>query len=130
MLALLPLMRWGPKLRVWSVMLASSVVTWWLYGPAWYLAIDLVAAVLITARPRGTAQRAIAFLYVGMGFFHIGFLLSAQTGGANYTAFMVVLGWLQWLILLSWGVRDAFRDSANLRRWFDLYLPDPIKAHL
>lgn len=130
MLAILPFMRWGPSLRVWSVMIASSLVTWWFHGPVAYMVIDLLAALLITTWPRGDEQRAIGSIYSGMVFFHIGYLFTPQDGGSLHASVMIALGWVQWAILLSWGVLDAMRENTGLGLWVNRSLPDTIKARL
>lgn len=106
---ILPLMRPGPKLRVWLVLLLASSVSWWFYGPIPYLIIDLAAAFWVTNKPRRTPQRAIGGLFVGMALFHIGFLLSSQVDNGLYIGVLQTLSWLQLAILAGWGAHDALR---------------------
>lgn len=109
MLAIVPLMAGGPeRTRAWAAMMGGSVATMLLpYAPA-YLMFDLVAGAVVLRRPAGTAQRMIALIFAGMAIFDIGFLIGGQRDAAMFTAFQSLLGWVQFAILLAWGLHDRF----------------------
>ena len=110
MLCLLPLMRGRAKLRVWLALMAACGFAWVFQSVAAHIAIDILAGALVLKRPSGVAQKIIGFLFVAMILFSTGYLLSAQGNPLTVQAIMIVLGWLQWIALLSWGIYDLARD--------------------
>ena len=130
MLAIVPLMRRGPKVRAWVAVFAASVLAYYLPAlvaewahksvddvtPATYMVIDLAAGALVLARPAGVAQKAIGLVFANMALIDAGYLLSPQLDhGILYYWIMLVLGWVQFAILAAWGSYDA---GAYLARWF------------
>lgn len=108
MIALLPLMLSGPKLRVWCAMFAASCASLLIpHAPAWIF-IDLIAGALVLRRPAGVQQRLIGLLFAGMAIYDIGFVLGGQRGVEMFTGFLAWLGWVQFGILLTWGAHDAW----------------------
>lgn len=108
MLVMLPLMFGGAKPRVWAVMISASVMAMLFpYPPAW-LTIDLLAGALVLRRPAGQAQRLIGLIFAGMAVFDIGFLIGGARDLAAFTGFLACLGWVQFAILLAWGLHDNF----------------------
>lgn len=109
MLCLVPFMWSSNKARTWMVLIAAGMAGNLFWSPAWFMTVDLVAASVVLAHPRGLAQRVIGLLFAAMAVFDIGFLISPQYGEAQYIAAMGVLGWLQWAVLLIWGASDGLR---------------------
>ena len=118
MLCIAPLMLGREKTRVWMVMLCASIATYVAWGPVWFMAIDLIAASVVLAKPRGLAQRAIGGVFAAMVLHSLGFFLSPQDGSAQYVTALSALGWVQWLILAIWGLVDGWR---NIGSWFGAY---------
>jgi hypothetical protein len=106
MLVSLPFMTAAPKLRTWATMFVSSGATLFVpvgHAPA-YLAIDLISGALVLMRPAGLPQRAIGLLFAFMCMFDLGFILSGHPERMDtYISANVLIGWLQWAILLAWG---------------------------
>lgn len=121
MAALIPVMARGPKMRTWGSMLGASAAAWlvpYAHAPS-YLAIDLLAGGIVLVRPAGLPQRMIGALFASMSMFHIGVLLAGGPGDIGlYMGANLAAGWLQWAILLCWGVYDAVRPIV------DRYRPD------
>jgi len=108
MLLMLPLMIGGAKPRVWFVMFgASALAAIFPHPPAW-LMIDLLAGALVLRRPAGQAQRLIGLIFAGMAMFDIGFLIGGSRDTIAFTGFLACLGWVQFVILLAWGLHDHF----------------------
>ncbi len=110
------------KLRVWAVMIASwlagvfAIVSTGKPDPVLaFMLIDITAAFVVLFHPRSLAQNLIGCLYVSMIALHIGYAWAASyflgsAGHANlekYLLFQVVIGWLQWVVLMLWSVGDV-----------------------
>lgn len=108
MLVMLPLMFGGAKPRVWIVMLGASVLAAIFPHPPVWLTIDLLAGALVLRHPAGQAQRLIGLIFAGMAMFDIGFLIGGARDLAAFTGFLACLGWVQFVILLAWGLHDHF----------------------
>ena len=115
MLLIAPLMLGsGARLRVWLVMVASSLFASLVpYAPAW-MGLDLLAGWLVMRRPAGEAQRFIGLLFAAMAMFDIGFIIGGGSDRASYTGFLACLGWVQFLVLLIWGFHDHFGHRFRL----------------
>jgi len=113
------------KLKVWVTMIAS-----WLLGvasvhlmddptpSAAWMFIDVAAAYLIlkTFHPISTAQKLIGTLYISMVFWHIAFVWGNHSQAPLYTWFQIVVGWLQWGVLMAWSGSDV--GEAIVRRFW------------
>lgn len=108
MLVMIPLMLGGAKPRVWAVMLGASLAAAIFPHPPAWLMIDLLAGACVLRRPAGQAQRLIGLIFAGMAVFDIGFLIGGGKDIASYTGFLACLGWVQFFILLAWGLHDHF----------------------
>lgn len=73
---------------------------------AW-LAIDLLAGVVVLMHPKSLPQRAIGALFAGMALFTIGFIIGGQAAPGPYTQALGVVGWVQFSILLLWSLYDV-----------------------
>ncbi len=109
MLLILPLMGRAPKLRAWIAVMGSSVLAWLLpLSPEMYLAIDLACGALVLAKPAGIPQKAIGLVFANMALIDAGYIVSPQADhGILYYWIMLVLGWVQFAILATWGAYDA-----------------------
>lgn len=110
MLALLPFMGSGPKMRTWAALMLAGVIPWLLppmMVPA-YIVIDAIAGVVVLRHPAGLAQRAIGACFALLVMYYTGFLLSYAGGdAAMYYKANVVTGWAQFALLASWGLHDV-----------------------
>lgn len=101
------------RFRTWGAMFASGLlgylVSSYYAAPVLaFVAIDIVAARLILARPKGTSQQYIGLIYVGMICCHIGYILASNPYAITvYYQAMTAAGWLSWAILTCWGAGDA-----------------------
>ena len=102
-----------PMLRTWAALFGASIAAFWIYSPLGYLAIDLIAASLIVARPSGLAQKAIGALFVCMVLFDLVFYLSPQADVELFRATLTGISWVQWLILGTWIGHDTWRRYHN-----------------
>ena len=112
---------WGAKLRTWVVLFAASLAAWVVISPVSYGVIDAIAGYLVLRHPRGEAQRAIGFLFVGMlgtdiGFFAASALYPGPHDLAGYLNFSALLGWLQWACLAAWGAGDVLKGVVHTIR--------------
>ena len=113
MLALLPLMRGRARLRTWLALMSACAAAWIFPTIAAHIAIDILAGAVVLKRPKGLAQKIIGFLFVAMILFSTGYLFSSQSNPLSLQSGMIVMGWLQWAVLLSWGVYDLARDRRS-----------------
>lgn len=73
-----------------------------------FVTIDIIAALIILARPKGTAQQYIGLVYVGMICSHIGYIFASNPLAITvYYQLLTAAGWLAWGILLCWGAGDV-----------------------
>lgn len=113
MAALLPLMTGKARLRVWCALVGASAASWIFPHIAAHIAIDILAGALVLKRPKGLAQKIIGFLFVAMILFSTGFLVSPQFNPDTLQTAMIVMGWMQWAVLLSWGMYDLARNRRS-----------------
>lgn len=114
MLFALPFMGRGAKLRTWLALMGASLAAM-AFPPlsvGAYIAIDGVAGIIVLAKPAGPVQKLIGELFMLMVCFHLGFALSSAfwpVDGADqfYYQANAATGWLQFAILLGWGLWDA-----------------------
>ena len=113
MLLALPLCLEPIRFRTWAAMFASGLVGH-IVSAAYpapilaFMAIDIVAALVILARPKGLAQQYIGITYVGMICSHIGYAIARNPLAINvYYEMLTAAGWLAWGILLCWGASDV-----------------------
>ena len=109
MICLLPLVLSPAKLRTWGALLGASLAAMFVPFLGAFVAIDLIAAALVLKHPTNCAMRAIGALFVGMVFFELGFLFSSGNQNELLMASLQVMGWMQFAILLSWGLYDTIR---------------------
>lgn len=128
MLALLPFMLlqimdgvWPlHKLRTWAALFCSSVAGYMVVTPHGgvpvlsFIIIDILAGVIVLARPAGLAQRAIGLCYGVMILSHIGYKIAllwfdGVVSSTSYEAFMIFAGWAQFVILTAWSGWDVGR---------------------
>lgn len=120
MLAALPFMGRGAKLRTWLALMGASFAAM-AFPPlsvGAYIAIDTAAGAIVLAKPAGEVQRIIGRLFIVMVMFHLGFLISrafAPVEGAElfYYQANAATGWLQFLCLIGWGLWDAGKALAD-----------------
>lgn len=73
-----------------------------------FVAIDVLAAMVILSRPKGTAQHYIGCVYVAMIISHIGYIFASNPLAITvYYQLLTAAGWLAWFILLCWGAGDV-----------------------
>lgn len=73
-----------------------------------FVMIDVVAALVILARPKGLAQQYIGITYVGMICSHIGYAIASNPVAITvYYNMLSASGWLAWGILICWGAGDV-----------------------
>jgi len=113
MLVALPLSFGDRRLRVWAAMLASGLAgnlasSLWVAPVLAFVVIDVLASLVILARPKGTAQQYIGLVYVGMICSHIGYVFASNPLAITvYYNLLTAAGWLAWGILLCWGAGDV-----------------------
>jgi len=125
MLAALPFCLGPTRLRTWSAMLASGLLGHWvssLYAAPVlaFVVIDVLAALVILARPKGVFQHYIGCIYVGMICSHVGYIIASEPLAITvYYGLLTAAGWLAWLLLFCWGAGDVGkRVGAHLGiRW-------------
>lgn len=91
-----------------------------------FVAIDVATALVILARPKGTAQHYIGCVYVAMICSHIGYVFASNPRAITvYYDLLTAAGWLAWFILLAWGAGDVGkRIGARFGlRWPSLHRP-------
>lgn len=116
MAALLPLMKGRARFRTWTALIAASCAAWIFPTIAAHIAIDILAGAVVLKRPKGLAQKIIGFLFVAMILFSTGYILSDQANPLTLQTAMIVMGWMQWAVLLSWGIYDVARNSRSRTR--------------
>ena len=113
MLLTLPMSLDPTRFRTWAAMLASGLVghlvsSLYVAPILAFVAIDVVTALVILARPKGTAQHYIGCVYVGMICSHIGYVFASNPLAITvYYDLLTAGGWLAWFILLCWGAGDV-----------------------
>jgi len=113
--------------RVWAVfVLTTSIVT--LYqSPAFYVAVDLIAAAFVLAKPRCAWQKAIGLIILSMATMTIGFmiaqfaymhnLLSAAPEPNRLMSVYAALSWAELALFFVWGGYDwLFGFARNYSR--------------
>jgi hypothetical protein len=106
MLAVLPLIHGERMFRTWLAVTGAAVLGWLFPYVAAYVLIDLAAAAVVVRRPRGLPQKGICALFAVMMLIEIGYLFSSQLNGDILANIGVVIGWIMWLLLLSWGLHE------------------------
>jgi hypothetical protein len=99
----------GPKHRVWFAMFASSLAT--LYAPVLpaYMAIDILAGLIVLfPRPTEIPQKMIGALFCGMALFDLGYWIGGAHSPGQFVQISSLTGWLQFTILLVWGLHDRW----------------------
>ncbi|MGL5734045.1 MAG: hypothetical protein ACRCYS_04185 [Beijerinckiaceae bacterium] len=130
MLAALPLMTAGPKLRTWLALMgaaaAATIVPTMTLGPnvdsvviGWYISIDALAGWVVLRHPAGWVQKFIGAAFALMVSFHVGFLIADRPAATlDYLHWLAWAGWVQWAALAGWGVHDVGKGASNrLRAW-------------
>lgn len=113
MMLALPLCLGPVRLRTWAAMLASGLLghlvsSIYVAPILAFIAIDVATALIILARPKGTAQHYIGCVYVSMICCHIGYLIARNPLAITvYYDLLSASGWMAWLLLFCWGAGDA-----------------------
>lgn len=113
MMASLPLCLGPARFRTWAAMFASGLAGYlassFQAAPILaFVAIDVLAAMVILSRPKGTAQHYIGCVYVAMIISHIGYIFASNPLAITvYYQLLTAAGWLAWFILLCWGAGDV-----------------------
>lgn len=120
---------WEPKLRLWCVMVASSLATYLHQSPQFYLAICLFSAWAVLDHPKSLWQTFIAWIYLAMAGLNVGLMLAGTYGLQNnlsvggYSSsvwvMQVALGWVMVAAYLVWIGHDPLR-----RAWIFGHLRD------
>ena len=108
------------KLRTWAALFCSSLAGWFAVSFSGgvpvlsFIIIDILAGVIVLARPAGLAQRAIGLCYGVMILSHIGYKIAllwfnGVVSSTSYEAFMTFAGWAQLVILTAWSGWDVGR---------------------
>lgn len=116
----------GPKHRVWTAMFGASLAALYVPFASGFLVIDLLAGALVLKRPAGVAQRCIGLLFAGMAVFDIGYIIGGAQSPGQFVQFLSLVGWLQFTILLLWGLYDRWGFDVR-RAWIGRGLrPPPV----
>lgn len=109
--------------RVWAVVAVASMVTQVYQSIPVYVAIDLMAAALVLAKPRCAWQKAIGLIMLTMATMAIGFMiaqvlalqdfLSAAPDENRLWGAYVWLSWAELVIFYLWGGHDGLARLAN-----------------
>ncbi|MCJ8334951.1 MAG: hypothetical protein MJH10_11970 [Epibacterium sp.] len=104
--------------RVWLVFAASSLAAWTYQSLPFYIAIDLMAATVVLAKPRCAWQKAIGMVMLCMATMTIGFmisevahvhgLLSAPPNQDRLWQVYNALSWAELALFFVWGGNDWF----------------------
>lgn len=117
---LLPLLVRGRALFVWSVVTASGLaglaaVSFIPQHTAYsYIVIDAVAGFAVLApwrRPHTFECKGIALLFAIMAGLEAGFAFSAGLNMDILVYTTLIIGWLQWALLFSWGLHEYYRSG-------------------
>lgn len=109
------------KLRVWLVIMMSWLLGMWAVDAtgnpspiALWMAIDFAAAVFVLHlfRPVGFAQKLIGCLYTLMVVWHFVYAAGDQEQPQLYFAFQIIVGWVQWGVLMIWSTGDVGKAIA------------------
>ena len=102
-----------PKMRAWAVMMLASAATYIVEPGAsafkLYAYMDLICALAILSRPRNVFNWGVGFIFASMALIDIYHVYYAADGVAQFISIQLILGWLQWFLLLLWGTHDAGR---------------------
>ncbi len=126
------------KLRTWAALFCSSLAGWIAVANSEavpvlsFIIIDILAGVVVLARPAGLAQRAIGLCYGVMILSHIGYKIAllyfqGVVSSTSYEAFMTFAGWAQLVILTVWSGWDVGRALLH-RVGFRRTVVDQAKA--
>lgn len=127
-IALLPLCLGDhDRFKTWAALLACSASAWMVTASTGatpffiYILIDGAAMWLIARHPATEWQKLVGTCFLPMLFAHFGVLFSGRTtGGQDYLAINFAAGWLQFVILATWGMHDnGVAIGRAYRRWID-----------
>lgn len=101
--------RMGAKHRVWIALFGASMATLYVpYLPA-YVAIDILAGALcLWPKPIEIPQKLIGGMFAGMALFDLGYWIGGAHSPGLFMQFSSLTGWLQFTILLVWGLHDRW----------------------
>lgn len=131
MLAALPLCLGPNRFRVWAAIFASGVVgnllsNIYVAPVLAFVVIDVLAALVILARPKGMAQHYIGCTYMAMICAHVGFIIADNPAATTvYYGLLSAAGWLAWGLLLCWGASDA---GKRIGAYYGLYRPSSDRS--
>lgn len=126
MLAILPLTVWARprrsvRVRVWLAMMIASGAAY-IYPSIWaFVAIDLIAAVIVLIPPRNLWQKIIGGLFLVMAFIEIGYAGSVVSYLYNFSSAQpdptllrqtnIVIGWAALSVLFIFSGDDWLGSS-------------------
>ena len=116
--------------RVWLVFAGATLAAWAYQSIPFYIAVDLIAAAIVLAKPRCVWQKGIGVVILTMATLGIGFMVSEFVSAKGYisstpnrAALWDVYMWLSYielLIFFLWGGHDSmvrFSDYRAGRNW-------------
>ena len=109
--------------RVWLVFAIATGAVALYQSPAFYIAVDLIAAAFVLAKPRCAWQKAIGLIILSMATMSIGFLiaelahlhnfLSAAPDENRLMSVYSALSWAELALFFVWGGYDWFYGFAR-----------------
>ena len=116
--------------RVWLVFAGATLAAWAYQSIPFYIAVDLIAAAIVLARPRCVWQKAIGIVILTMATLGLGFMTSEVAAAWDYVsakpnraALWDVYMWLSYFelaVFFLWGGHDAmgrFVSNSSGRAW-------------
>lgn len=99
----------GPKHRVWLAMFGASLAALYVPFVEGFLVIDIAASALcLWPKPSEQPRRLIGAMFAGMAMFDFGYMIGGQHSPGLFVQFSSLIGWLQFSILLAWGLHDRW----------------------
>ena len=102
--------------RVWAVFFLTTSIAALYQSPAFYVAVDLIAAAFVLAKPRCAWQKAIGLIILSMATMTIGFMiaqvahvynfLSAAPDPNRLISVYAALSWAELALFFVWGGYD------------------------
>lgn len=100
--------------RTWLALLAACGAAWLFPHIAAFIAIDLIAAAIVVKHPSGWHQRLICLAFIAMIMVEVGYIVSPNMDEAVVSNAGLVLGWIQWALLIRWGLYVSLgRNSSS-----------------
>ena len=103
--------------RVWLVFAGATLAAWAYQSIPFYIAVDLIAAAIVLAKPRCVWQKLIGVIILTMATLGLGFMISEVafawgyvSSTPNQAALWDVYMWLSYFelaVFFLWGGHDA-----------------------